>query len=32
MDIVYFLIRFFVGLFVRLIWVKKVTGLRNIPA
>ncbi|HBH71291.1 MAG: 1-acyl-sn-glycerol-3-phosphate acyltransferase [Parcubacteria group bacterium GW2011_GWC1_42_11] len=30
-DIVYFLIRFFVGPFVRLIWVKKVTGVRNIP-
>lgn len=30
-DIVYFLIRFFVGPIVRLIWVKKVTGFRNIP-
>lgn len=30
-DIVYFLIRFFVGPIIRLIWVKKVTGLRNIP-
>lgn len=30
-DIIYFLIRFFVGPIVRLIWVKKVTGLKNIP-
>lgn len=30
-DFVYFLIRFIVGPIVRLIWVKNVTGLENIP-
>lgn len=30
-DWIYFLIRFFVGPFVRLVWVKKVAGLENIP-
>lgn len=30
-DVAYWLIRFFVGPIVRLIWVKKVTGLENIP-
>lgn len=30
-DVTYFLIRFFVGPFVRMIWVKKVVGIENIP-
>lgn len=30
-DVTYFLIRFFVGPFVRMIWVKKVIGIENIP-
>lgn len=30
-DVTYFLIRFFVGPIVRIIWVEKVTGLENIP-
>ncbi|OIO30598.1 hypothetical protein AUJ77_02205 [Candidatus Nomurabacteria bacterium CG1_02_43_90] len=30
-DTTYFLIRFFLGPIVRLIWVKKITGFKNIP-
>lgn len=31
-DVTYFLIRFFVGPIVRMIWVKEINGLENIPA